>query len=193
MKKVTNQKITKPVLDVKETEQEIPVETENQVKETIFTRAKRNRTNFKQGDLIPCRCVRPNKVVYYSTKTDTRYEWLGYGDIVDVDFADLSAFKSSKSAMLYEPKIVIEDEELYEEWKHVLEPVYKEYLGIEDAVEIFSIPDSSFEHYLRTFPAPFKDIVKVTAMRMIKDGEFDSISKIRIMDDVLGTCMKDFI
>ena len=192
MKKVTNQKTYKTGVDVEITENE-SVEIEKPVKETFVAKTKRNRTNFKQGDMIPCRCVRPNKVVYFSTKTDTRYEWNGFGDMVDVDFADLSAFKSSKSAMLYEPKIVIEDEELYEEWKHVLEPIYEDYLGIDEATDLFQMSDRKFEAFLKTAPTPFKEIIKVTAMRMIKDGDFDSIAKVRIMDDVLGTCMKEFI
>ena len=37
------------------------------------------------------------------------------------------------------------------------------------------------------------EIVKSTAMTMVRAENYPSIKKIRIIDDVLGTCIKEFI
>lgn len=185
-------------------------ENETIEKEEIYTEQTINKTNnpeeklestipkkefkkFQAGDMIPCRCVRPNKVIYYSTKTDSRYEWNGYGDIEEVDYADLLKWKTSKDSYLYEPKVVIEDSDLYEQWKNLLEPIYKNFMGLEDPKTLFNMSDSKFEQKLKTAPSTFQEIIKVTASRMLKEKTLNQISKINIIDKVLKTCLKDFL
>lgn len=148
---------------------------------------------YKSGDMIPCRCVRPNKTIYYSSKTQSRYEWAGYGDICEVDFADLLAMKSSKDATMFQPKILIEDEKLYELWSNVLEKPYAVFAGLDSPEDLFSLSDENFKKGITEAPDSIKGLVKVVARRLIKENRFNSISKLTIMDDVFGTSFKDFI
>lgn len=148
---------------------------------------------FVPGDMISCRCVRPNKVVFYSTKTDTRYEFGGYGDINEVDYSDLLKLKSSKSPILFQPKILIEDEDLRKQWARDLEPVAVEYEGIYETEELFDKTPSEFEAFLRRASEGVRNLVKLSTATLIKEEKLTDLRLIRIVDDVLGTQYKDFI
>ena len=53
--------------------------------------------------------------------------------------------------------------------------------------------DDEFEEMLNKSSHWIGEIIKTTAMAMIRAENFPSIKKIRIIDDVLGTCIKEFI
>lgn len=148
---------------------------------------------FVAGDMIPCRCVRPNKVIFYSSKTQSRYEWNGFGDICDVDYSDLLSMKSSKDATLYQPKVLIEDVRLYEQWSSILEKPYSIYAGLSEPEDLFKLSDKDFEEGLKNSPPAIRSLVKIVASRMIKNKSFESLNKLTIMDNLFGTSFKDFI
>lgn len=173
---------------------ETVVEPEVVVAETIKeTQAVKEQRKFMPGDMIECRCVRPNVVIFYSTKTDTRYEFGGYGDINEVDFADLQRLKASKSPVLYQPKILIEDPDLREQWAKELESVRAEYEGIYSTEDVFEKSNFEFEQFLRSASEGVKDLVKTAAVKLIKENVLTDLSKITLIDDIYGTKLKEFI
>lgn len=189
-------KVTTPVVEeVIETTEEVVEEAEAVVKEAPVAKeaVSEEPRKFAPGDMISCRCVRPNKVVFYSTKTDTRYEFGGYGDINQVDYSDLLRLKSSKSPVLYQPKILIEDEDLRKQWARDLDAVAAEYEGIYETVELFDKTPTEFEAFLRNASDGVKNLVKLSACNLIKEEQLTDLRLIRIVDDVLGTQYKDFI
>lgn len=167
-------------------------ETIEVVEEKIET-VKREPKNFEHTDMIPCRCVKPNKTIWCSRKTQNRYEWSGFGDVVEVSYADLLTMKASKDQMLFNPKIVIEDEDLVEKWSRELTPIYKIYAGLDYPEKLFEMNNVLFRARLQSSPKVIGELVKITATKMIKDGTFNRLDKLRIIDEVLGTCLKDFI
>ena len=183
-KKTTNTKSTT-------SEKEATKVTNETVKETV--EKKKEVRKFEPGDMILCRCVRPNKVVFHSTKTDTRYEFGGYGDVNEVDYSDLLKLKSSRSPILFQPKILIEDEDLREQWKRDLESVSHEYEGVYNTEEIFEKTPDEFETYLRKASNGVKDLVRLCAINLIRQEKLTDLRLIRIIDDVLGTKYKEFI
>lgn len=158
------------------------------------TESKKKETKkFQPGDMILCRCVRPNKVIFYSSKTDTRYEFGGYGDLNEVDYSDLLKLKSSRSPVLFQPKILIENEDLREQWARDLESVSHEYEGVYNTEEIFEKTPDEFETYLRKASNSVKDLVRLCAINLIRQEKLTDLRLIRIIDDVLGTKYKEFI
>ena len=148
---------------------------------------------FVPGDMILCRCVRPNLVVFYSTKTDTRYEFGGYGDVNEVDYADLQKLKASKSPILYQPKILIEDEDLRKQWARDLEPVRNEYEGIYETDDIFDKPYDEFKKFIANSSKGVKELIRTSAVKLINEGKLTDLSKITVIDDLLGTKLKEFL
>lgn len=160
---------------------------------TNVNTSKKEIKKFQPGDMILCRCVRPNKVIFYSSKTDTRYEFGGYGDVNEVAYSDLLKLKSSRSPILFQPKILIEDEDLREQWKRDLESVSHEYEGVYNTEEIFEKTPDEFETYLRKASNGVKDLVRLCAINLIRQEKLTDLRLIRIIDDVLGTKYKEFI
>lgn len=167
--------------------------TNTEVKKNTKTTVVKEVRKFQPGDMILCRCVRPNKVIFHSSKTDTRYEFGGYGDVNEVDYSDLLKLKSSRSPILYQPKILIEDEELRDLWKKDFGEIIDEYDGVYNTEELFDRSPDDFERFLRNASNSIKELVKVSASNLINEEKLTDLRIIRIVDDILGTSYKDFI
>ena len=46
---------------------------------------------------------------------------------------------------------------------------------------------------LKKAPHWLGDIIKSTAVTMIRNENYPSLNKIKLIDDILGTCIKDFL
>lgn len=177
--------------DVEETKE--VKEQKSETKETAPREAKKIKT-YSNEDLIPCICVRNNSVVYHSSKTDTRYEWNGYGDVCYVSYLDLVSLMSSKSQYLFEPLILIDDEDLLEDPRFSkLNEIYANFLMIDNPEDFFNLDINTFRRKLAAAPKSFQDLISTTAVKMIKEGTFESLPKLRAIDEILGTGLHEFI
>lgn len=159
----------------------------------IVSKETKNIRKFMPDDPIPCRCVRPNKVNALGSRTNSLYTWDGYGEVIDVAYADLQAWKAAKKKYITEPKFIIEDEDLYEQWKKELDPLYENYLGLDYPEQFFDMNDDVFKEKLEKYPKPLQELIKIQATKMMKDKTFNSLTKLAIIDEVLGTDLKEFL
>lgn len=171
----------------KEIEEEIAEQPIIEKKE-IPTRELRK---FNLDDMIECRSVVPWKMVEVGADRVSTYVWEGYGDIDIVPYRDLQSWR--RKSILTDPKIIILDPDLNELWKLDLSSTYKKFLSVDFPEEFFDIEDTKFKSMLTNAPDVFKDVIKYTAMNMIHNENYPSIQKINIIDEVLGTCIKEFI
>ena len=181
-------KNTKKTTDEPVVETEVIKGTESEVKaEPVKVEEKKPRV-FNQTDPILCRSVCPGWLGMPG-KSGQYYVWANYGDETEVEYQDLFAMKSSHSAYIYDPLFIIEDEELLENprWKDVLEFYNDKLYGADNVEEILNVPVNKFKKTLENLP---KGMIKAIAVRVatkIEDGSFDSIKKIKIVDEVCGT------
>ena len=146
---------------------------------------------FKLDDVIACRSVTPWKMNALGVDGRTVYHWEYFGDVDYLTYRDLQALR--RSDYVTKPKFIIEDVDLCYQWRRELGDTYKYFLGVEYPEEFFDISDEEFEKLLKQAPDTIKEVIKVTAMNMIKNENYPEIKKIKSMDDILGTCMKEFI
>lgn len=146
---------------------------------------------FKPDDEIPCKSVTPWKLTAVGVDKNTLYHWEYFGDVEYVKYRDLQALR--RTEYVTKPKILIMDKNLKNQWGRELGDVYKYFDGVEYPEEYFDKSDDEFEELLQKAPHWFGDIIKVTAMTMIRAENYPSVKKIRIIDDTLGTCIKDFL
>lgn len=148
---------------------------------------------FAPDDLIPCRSVTPWAVDAVGVDKTTVYHWDGFGDVDYLRYRDLQGLR--RSDYVRKPLIIIEDADLCEQWKRELGDVYKHYLGVEYPEEFFDKDDKEFEKLLGSDKTPYalKETIKFTALNMIRNENYPALSKVIIIDKVLGTCLKDFI
>lgn len=146
---------------------------------------------FNPEDKITCRSVTPWKLIEVGVDRNTVYSWSGYGDIDYVSFKDLQAMR--KKDILKKSKIIIEDADLCLQWSRDLGETYKYFLNVEYPEEFFDLSDEKFRSLLTKAPDVVKEVIKYTAMNMIRNENYPTIQKLNIVDEILGTCIKDFL
>ena len=147
---------------------------------------------YAPDDLIPCRSVTYGELLLSAPKSKLMYVWANYNDVTEVEFQDLQALKSTRSNYLFRPRIVIEDEELVEQWSKDFKDMYSKITHV-DVEEIFDLPLGKFKTALKNAPKGVQQAVKNIAGEKIMDGSLDSLAKIKAIDDILGTDLKLYL
>ena len=170
-----------------ETEEIIENEIENEVVEAVKPAPKKvNKPKHDSNELIPCRSVRFGELRLIGPKTHMPYSWANEGDIRDVEYQDLVSWKALRSPYLFEPMIIIEDEDICEEWKDDLGELYANLQQV-DLKEMFRLPHRQFVAQLKRLPDGMKSTVQNMAYAMIQDGTLYDLRTIRSIDEILGT------
>lgn len=166
----------------------VVAETINKMNDEKPTKKNKNDGGFDEQDLIVCRSVTEGELYLGGKNSGMLYVWSGYGDTREVEFRDLKALLYANSNYLKRPLIVIDNDELLElpRWRE-LKPLYEKLFGLENMNVIFNKNNEKFRETLEMLPDGLKNSVKVAAAERIENGELESLTKIKILDEVLGT------
>ena len=167
-----------------ETDEIIENETVEEVKPTPKKVAK--AVKHDPNEYVPCRSVRFGELILIGPKTRTPYRWANEGDIADVEFQDLMSWKALRHKYLFEPMIIIEDEDIVEEWSADLGKLYADLQYI-DVKAMFKLPQRQFVAQLKKLPVGMKTTVQNMAYAMIQDGTLYDLRIIKAIDEILGT------
>lgn len=172
---------------------EVQVE-ESVVEEVVVKPVAKKATKVKHdpNELISCRSVRFGELILIGPKTRMPYHWANEGDIREVEYQDLLSWKALHSRYLFEPMIIIEDEDICEEWHSDLGEIYDGLQQI-DLKEMFKLPHRQFVSQLKKLPDGMKSTVQNMAYAMIQDGTLYDLRTIKVIDEVLGTELKMMI
>ena len=180
---------TKNTNKVEETE--AVAETKAKESTTTTKSAPKKPRKFAMDDPITCRSVTYGELLLPGKKSQLLYSWANYGDVTEVEYQDLQALRSTRSAYLNTPMFIIEDEELLEQWPE-LKTIYDKVMSV-DIDKLFKLPINQFKAKLRNFPTSYRENIKNIASEMILSGELDSLAKIKAIDEILGTDLKFYI
>ena len=165
-----------------ETDEIIDNETVVEVKPAKKT----NKPKHDPSELIACRSVRFGELRLIGPKTHMVYSWANEGDIREVEYQDLMSWRALHSPYLFAPMIIIEDEDVVEEWKADLGKLYDEVQEI-DIKAMFKLPQRNFVAQLKKLPQSMKSTVQNMAYAMIQDGTLYDLRIIKSIDEILGT------
>ena len=87
----------------------------------------------------------------------------------------------------------MEDSDLCYLWRNDLGNTYKYFLGVEYPEEFFDLEDAEFKKLLEETTDTLREVIKTTALSMVKNKNYPSVQKLSLIDEVLGTCIKDFL
>lgn len=166
--------------------------TEESVEQEVKKPVAKTPRKYAPDDLIPCRSVTYGELLLSAPKSKLMYVWANYNDVTEVEFQDLQALKSTRSNYLFRPRIVIEDEELVEQWSKDFKDMYNKIIHV-DVEEIFDLPLGKFKTALKNAPKGVQQAVKNIAGEKIMNGSLDSLAKIKAIDDILGTDLKLYL
>lgn len=173
------------------TEKETVSDKKNKVGKADAQTSSKSTKVFKADDEIICKSVTPWKLTAVGVDKNTTYHWEYFGDIDYVKYRDLQALR--RTEYVTKPNFLIMDEDLRSQWSRELGDVYKYFKGIDYPEEYFDKSDEEFKKLLDSAPTWLADIIKVTAIAMIHAQNYPSITKVRMLDETLGTCIKDFL
>lgn len=168
--------------------EEKPVEEKKSKKVSPAVRSKKK---FLPDDMILCRSIVPWTQVEIGIDRQTVYRWSGFGATEYVSYKDLQGMRSKD--IIRQSCIMIEDPDICEQWSADLGETYKKFLGVEYVEEFFDLSDEEFRNTLSTAPDTFKEVIKFTAMDMVRNENYPTVQKVAIIDELLGTCIKDFL
>ena len=129
------------------------------------------------------------QLIMIGRKTGRYYIWSDYSDQTPVEYQDIKAEQYiSSSKYIYDPLFIIEDEEFLAlpENKKVAD-VYANILSSKEIDEIFNLDSISFERTIKKLPKGIKNSLKAIAAQKVQEGTLDSITKIKALDEILGT------
>ena len=162
------------------------------VEEVKATPKKTNKPKHDPNELILCRSVRFGGLRLIGPKTHMPYEWANEGDVREVEYQDLVSWRALRSRYLFEPMIIIEDEDIVAEWKADLGELYEELQDI-DIKAMFKLPHRNFVAQLKKLPTGMKTTVQNMAYSMIQDRTLYDLRIIDAIDEILGTELKMMI
>jgi len=168
------------------------VEMDDEVKPATKKPIAKSSRKYAPDDMITCRSITYGELLLAGKKSKLLYSWANYGDTTDVEFQDLQALKSTRSTYLFKPRIVIEDEELVEQWDKDFGEMYKSIVDV-DVEDMFKLPLNQFKSRLKKAPKGVQQAVKNIAGEKILNGSLDSLAKVKAIDDILGTDLKLYI
>ena len=159
---------------------------ENTEVETKSTTKKVNKPKHDPSELVPCRSVRFGELILIGPKTRMPYSWANEGDIREVEYQDLVSWRALHSRYLFDPMIIIEDEDICEEWAADLGKLYDKVQEV-DLKEMFKLPHRQFMSQLKKLPESMKSSVQNMAYAMVQDGTLYDLRIIKGIDETLGT------
>ena len=168
------------------------VSEELETVQTIKAEPKKTPRKYAPDELITCRSITYGELLLTGTKSKLLYSWANYGDTTEVEYQDLQALKSTRSSYLFKPRFIIEDEELIEQWNKDFGDMYKNIVDV-DVEDLFKLPMSHFKSKLKKAPKGVQQAVKNIAGEKILNGSLDSLAKIKVIDEILGTDLKLYI
>ena len=175
----------KPVKEEVINDTDITVE---EIAETPVKKPSKKAKEYQNGDMIPCRSVTAGEMFCLGKKSGIMYRWANHGYVEDVRYEDLVYMRDSRSGYMYKPRFIIEDTELLtaKGWDKV-SVIYDAMFTQRDIDEILNLPIGQFKSALKQLPVTIQGTIKVVIAEKIDNGTFDSINKIKAVDEVLGS------
>lgn len=157
---------------------------EEQVAEKVTEKKKRV---FKDSDPILCMSITPGQLGMFGLKTNIHYSWAARGDETEVEYQDLVAAIRSGKKHITEPYFIIKDDDFLESFPNV-KKIYGDMYSIKDLRSVITDLDAnSMKLTIDSLPSGAKESIKNIVSSMIMNGQIDSVSKIKTLDEIYDT------
>lgn len=144
------------------------------------------KKTFDANEGVLCRSVTHGRLFVDGVKTGMKYSFYDYDDESEIEYRDLVALVRSRDKAIYNPRIIIMDEDFIEEYP-TLKKFYDEHFSTKNIKDILTMPDYQMKEEISKLPKGAVDSLKSIAVGQIASGEIDSIRKIKALDEAFGT------
>lgn len=157
------------------------VEAEAPVAEKVVVPRK-----FAADELIRCVSITSGELLMIGEKTKSLYRWADRGDEQDIEYQDLIYATRANSGFVFKPRFIVDDEEFLRQNPSVKEK-YETMYTLNDIKDVLSLDPKSMKQTILSLPDGAKDSIKSIAATMIANGTLDSVTKIKILDEIFNT------
>ena len=182
-KKTTTKKVETPVAPVVE---KVDIETNETTDASV--EIKKEKKEFKPTDGIPCASNTSGELFYVGAKSGELYTWADIEYVIDVQYQDLKYAAASRDGMMYKPRFIVLDEDFIKEYPN-LEEVYASLYTVQDLKNMLKLSATQLKKAVEALPNTAKENLKTIVVTMIDSGQFDSVQRIKVLDEVFGTEM----
>ena len=162
---------------------------EKKEEEVLKTNESSTKKEFGQEDLILCRSMVSGQLFVDGVRSGLLYTFADYNDTCEIEYRDLIYLvRSYKDKTIYEPRIIIEDEDFIAENPKLAE-LYESMYTKGDLMEIINLPIPQMVDTINALPMGCKNALKGITATMIDNGQLDSIQKIKALDEIFETNM----
>lgn len=160
-----------------------------EVKESTKTAAVETAKKvYDKEDLIPCKSVTNGELIMVGAKSDNVYRWADCDYVEEVEYQDLLYAVKRNSDFVMKPLFLIMDDEFVNQNKDV-QKLYENLYTFKELNDILNLPVHKFKSVIISLPEGVKSAIKSLAATQIDNGSFDSVNKIKILDEIFGTDM----
>jgi len=161
-------------------------ETEEIIVKEEPVEKKTSKKVFEQTDGILCHSVIVGGLYMNGARTGITYDFDGYGCEREIEYRDLVAAVRSHSQFLFEPYIVVDDEDFVNEFSQ-LKKFYDEKYTTKDLKKILDLDINTMVEQIKELPAGAFNSLQTIAATAIAEGKLDSVRKIKVLDDLFDT------
>lgn len=181
---------------VEETKEEVEVQDEKEeTKEdkrpnlNVSPPVSQSKQQRDLNEMIPVKNISNSSLIYISKNNPGyRVDWDGFGEEVYMEYKELINMRGSQRRFFEEPWIVC-DWDVLEDLR--VDKYYENLIDLDDINTIFDLTTDKLAEKLRKLPTGIRRLIADRAYELVRNGELDSMSKIRkieqILDIELGT------
>lgn len=169
-----------PEKEVKETVSE-PVVKSEPAKKTEPV-----KKQFKQSEGILCRSVVNGPMYMDGERSAMPYQWMDYGDEVEVEYRDLVAAVRARNGYIMNPWIIVMDDDFIAEYPFLAD-LYKKQYTTNDLANILNLPVPQMVEEIKKLPGNVKETLKGIASTWISNGRLDSMKRVKALDELFET------
>lgn len=178
-------KATKSVVKKTEVSKETKKDSEEEiVKKPVVEKPVVQKKVFEQSDGIKCRSICSGVLFIQGPKTGMMYQFADYDDETEIEYRDLAAMVRSKDKEIYEPRIIIEDQDFLDEFS-AIEKFYSDQFKTRDLKAILKMDDDKMTEVIKKLPKGAFDNLKSIAAFQVANGYIDSRRKIKALNETL--------
>ena len=152
-------------------------------KTPVFVAPKKK--SFEPSDGILCRSVCSGVLFIEGPKTSIMYSFADYDDETEIEYRDLVAMVRSRDKNVFEPRIMIEDDDFLEEYPEI-DKFYSDRFKTRDIKAILEMNDSDMVEAISKLPKGAIENLKSIAAFQVANGYMDSRKKIKVLNEALG-------
>lgn len=170
--------------EVEETKIEEKEETVEDALAEIKKEPVKKRKELDRHMLVPVASFVVGTLIYKSDRTGAMYVFKEFGAEDEIELFELQAMRSAYPKYLTAPWLVILDDEVVEYLK--LTELYSKIVKPEQLERFLKLKPHKIKSVLENAPKGFKDTVLSKVQILIKDNKFDSLERIRVIEEVMG-------